>query len=356
MKKYIQFFYLSVFTMFFLNSCKMNNLGYATKTCIKCADDLYSMTITGDDGFQKFLDQGGASSADELAAYLNKFLKKGPYGRVAVSINPVEFGCTAFIVKNSDGKGGYLVGRNYDWKKCHALIIRNKPSDGYNSVSVCNLDFLGFGDDFVPEGIKNQIMALAGLYVPMDGINEKGLVVADLMAGDKEVTNQNTGKVDLTTTTAIRLLLNKAASVEEALELLNQYDIHSDIGTAHHFFIADAFGNSVVAEWIDGNLYAEKTDVLTNHYLCGEKGLLGIGSENSKNRFNVVYDEIEKANFSMDKSGVKSVLEKVKSSDSDEYEATQWSIVYDVQSEAPMQSLYWRSNFEDGAGILYSVE
>ena len=40
---------------------------------------------------------------------------------------------------------------------------------------------------------------------------------------------------DLTTTDAIRYMLNNAANVGEALSLLNNIDMHSDIGSAHHY-------------------------------------------------------------------------------------------------------------------------
>ena len=61
-------------------------------------------------------------------------------------------------------------------------------------------------------------------------MNEKGLAVSVNMIQDSVSINQDTGKPDLTTTTAIRLLLDKAANVEEALELLRQYDFHSSMG------------------------------------------------------------------------------------------------------------------------------
>ena len=75
---------------------------------------------------------------------------------------------------------------------------------------------------------------------PLDGMNKMGLVVADLMAGDQEETRQNTEKPDLTTTTAIRLLLDKAADVDEAIVLLGQYDMNASIGSAHRLSVADA--------------------------------------------------------------------------------------------------------------------
>ena len=73
------------------------------------------------------------------------------------------------------------------------------------------------------------------------------------MAGDDEETHQRSDKPDLTTTTAIRLLLDRAADVDEAVALLGQYDMNSSIGSAHHLSIADASGRSVVVEYVNGD-------------------------------------------------------------------------------------------------------
>lgn len=85
------------------------------------------------------------------------------------------------------------------------MIVQTKPEHGYASVSICNMDYLWFGEDYLPEGFGNQMLALASVYVPLDGMNEKGLCVADLMIDVDEKTCQDTGKKDLTTTMAIRL-------------------------------------------------------------------------------------------------------------------------------------------------------
>lgn len=50
------------------------------------------------------------------------------------------------------------------------------------------------------------------------------------MLQDSPGFRQDTGKLDLTTTTAVRLLLDKASDVEEALELLSQYAMHASAG------------------------------------------------------------------------------------------------------------------------------
>ena len=99
--------------------------------------------------------------------------------------------------------------------------------------------------------MTERMQSITAIYVPLDGMNAKGLVVADLTAGDDEETYQRTGKVNLTTTTAIRLLLDKAADVDEAVALLKQYDMNSSIGISHHLSIADAHGKSIVVEYVN---------------------------------------------------------------------------------------------------------
>ena len=92
--------------------------------------------------------------------------------------------------------------------------------------------------DLLPDNIKT----IAALYAPLDGMNEKGLCVAVNMISDNTTIEQNSNKPDITTTTAIRLLLDKAANVEEAIALLQQYDMHASMGMMVHFAISDVSG------------------------------------------------------------------------------------------------------------------
>ena len=112
------------------------------------------------------------------------------------------------------------------------------------------------------------MLAIAALYVPMDGINEAGLCVADLEVNEGGMEAVDTEKPDLTVTTAIRLLLNRAATVEEAVELLRQYDIHASGGISHHLAISDASGASVSVEFVDGEMVVVDTACVTNFNLA----------------------------------------------------------------------------------------
>lgn len=111
------------------------------------------------------------------------------------------------------------------------------------------------------------------------------------MIQDRDTISQNTGKTALTTTTAIRLLLNQAATVKEALELLSQYDLHASMNYMVHFAIADADGNSVAVKYIDNEIVVTKTPILTNFYLA-EREKQGIGTSQSHERFDILTETL----------------------------------------------------------------
>ncbi len=321
----------------------------AARTVTKLQEGLYSMEYKGDYGVEKLMERGGAANASELADYLVEFLSHGFYKSEQVN-KEITYGCSTISAKTENGDP--IFGRNYDWEDCSAMIIHTKPENGYESVSTACLDFLGFGDDWRPEGMSNQMMALAAIYVPLDGMNEKGLMVADLIAGDKEETHQESEKPDVTTTLAIRLMLDQCATVDEAIELLNKYDMNSDIGAAHHYSIADATGKSVVVEYINGEMVVTKADVVTNHYLsnCDKQG---IGSEQSHDRYSVLCDRLQKSGGFMEASEIRDSLRSVsQGAYNDEYEKTVWSIVYQHSPEALMAEYYWNENYDSGYFII----
>lgn len=328
MKKYVVF-WASVF----LISCQLNELGEAGKTVRELNTDLYHMTVTGDAGFERFLEQGGASSADELGEYISDYLSCGPWGTLKCAPKMGSFACSAMAAKNA--KGEALSGRNYDWNPCKTVIIRSVPEHGYSSIATANIDFLGFGDGYDPtKGAINQFKATAAIYVPMDGINEKGLVVADLLAGDDESTNQNEAdKAHITTTSSIRLLLNHASNAEEAIHLLEQYNMHSDINCAHHLFICDAQGRSLCVEWVNNKMIVTDTHVVNNHYLCAEKQGIGEGELSIKHEQTLLHAYAEH-NGVMDSEEMADAMFSAIAPD-----RTQWTIIYNQQQASA--TYYW---------------
>ena len=261
----------------------------------KLDEGLYYMEYKGDDGFDELIARGGGKTSGELADYVMAFLSKGYY-QPSITPAPAQYGCSALTAPTPEND--VLMGRNFDFSSATGLILHTVPKRGYETLTTFNVEFLGFGEDWLPEGFVNQYLALSSLFFALDGINEKGLAVADLMAGDDAVTHQETGKPALTTTSAISYLLKNAATVEEALELLRGIDMHSDIGSAHHYAIADASGKSVVVEYVNNGIVIVDSPAVTNHYLCEEK--LNVGLYEGDRRYDFLRAQLAEAGGTLD--------------------------------------------------------
>lgn len=291
------------------------------------AQALYTMVYAGDYGFDAFLEAGGASNSDEVARYISGYISRGFY---TYEVESAQSGCSTIAAATPEGAP--VFGRNFDWTDCTAMVVTTAPPDGYRSVSTVNLDFLGYDENYQPDGVANSFLALGAPYVPLDGMNEKGLCVADLVIEDAGVIAQDSGKPNLTTTTAIRLLLDKAATVEEALALLGEYDMHSDIGTMHHLAIADSAGHAVVVEYVDNVMRVTEAPVVTNFFLA-PGAMHGRGSAASKERFAILSEIYTQNSGEMDENDVKTALEAVAQQGRYEPEwKTQWSIVYNQKT------------------------
>ena len=297
----------------------------------------FAVQYEGEDGFAAFLAGGGAKTDQEVVQFLvSEFFAGNQSG---LTMNTQVFGCSTLSVQNIEG--GYLFGRNFDWNTCDALVVTSYPQDGYASISTVNLDFIRQGAGMSGGLLSDEMMTIAALYAPLDGMNEKGLCISANMIQDGATISQDTDKPDITTTTAIRLLLNQASTVEEALDLLRQYDLHASMNYMVHFAIADAAGNGVAVEYIDNEMVVVETPVLTNFYLAeGEKQ--GIGTSQSHERFDILTEAIAEKP-SMTQAEVRDALDSVSKDNFGEFESTEWSIVFD--QSALTAAYYHRENY-----------
>lgn len=240
----------------------------------KLDDGMYYMEYKGDDGFKELMARGGCNDVSVLASYVMEFLSKGYFKPDSIDVPIKPVGCSTLTVKTPED--GVMMARNFDYPYGTALIMHTIPDEGYESITTFSTDFFGFGKNYKPEGFRNQYMALTGLFLALDGLNEKGFAIAVLDAGDKVVTRQDTSKPDLTTTTAVQYLLKNAANIDEALALLKASDMNSDPGSAYHFSMADATGRSVAVEYVDNKMVVTESPFVTNHYLCEWKFQTGL--------------------------------------------------------------------------------
>lgn len=315
----------------------------ATADIAELEDGLSIVRFDGDDDFDEFLERGGASSDSEVASYLANWLLGG---NISFNAAAIPFACSTLSVQGENGER--LFGRNFDWYNCDALIVESHPTNGYASISTVNTDFIKSGAGTAGSLLlRGSILTRAALYAPLDGMNEKGLSVAVLMIEDGDTIDQNSPRSDITTTTAVRLLLNKAADVGEAVQLLESYDLHASFGYMVHLAIADASGKSVVAEYIDNELTITETPIVTNYYLAsGEK--YGVGTQQSHTRFETLRSFLDSsAEFTPD--DVREALQSVGKQNFNDGETTEWSIVFNQTNGEAWYS--HRENFESAYHI-----
>lgn len=272
----------------------------------KVDNHFYTVKYYGDYGFDDFL-KVGASNDAKLVEFVSKQILKG----FSIKVKPPNLSCSTFNAATPDGD--YIFGRNFDYKAIDMLIY-TKPENGYKSISMVNLAFIdGYKDGGnILDALWNKILVMSAPYLPLDGINEKGLAVGILQIFDKP-TWQETGKVNITSTTAIRMLLDKAATVDEAVTMLKKYDMHSSANSCYHYQIADAAGNSVIVEYVDNEMHVLKPDgkyqAATNFYLTpGKKFNFG----NGQDRYQILMNSLKEKNGVMTTRDGMSLLEKAR--------------------------------------------
>ncbi|MDE7220108.1 MAG: linear amide C-N hydrolase [Oscillospiraceae bacterium] len=314
-----------------------------TVRLLESGSPAYFMEVKGDYYFEEFLARGGASSDMEVSVFLSQKISKGFY---TAPVGAYREGCSVLSAQSADGS--HLWGRNYDWTDSVPIIVRHVPKEGYASLSTCDFQNITGSGKTLPVGMMNKMLAIAALYVPLDGVNEAGLCVADLEVNEGGMPDPDTEKPDLTITTAIRLLLDKAATVDEALALLEQYDIHPSGGISHHLAVSDASGRSVSVEFTEDGFTAIDAPAVTNFNLAN--GDPTAGGENAKERYETLTARLEQGVSTAEQ--VRDALAAVTQTDTGW--VTQWSMVYDRTN--PYITWYFKGDFTSGVTLPISSD
>lgn len=300
-----------------------------TLNSIQKVDDygMYQIEYSADYGLDQLVASGGASSDSELVSYVAGNLLKG----LPLKFNIPDFGCSTFQAQNEEGD--WLFGRNYDLNYVPSMIVKSNPDHGYASIAVANISVLGYNEEKQPDSFLSSIMSLAAPYVMMDGLNEMGFSIGVLLIRGMEPTNQETDKLDLTTTSAMRWLLDKAATVEEAVGMLENMDMHASANASYNFQMADAQGDSAVIEYVDNQLRVIRKEdgefqMLTNFLISEDVYGFGKGQD----RYTILADTLQENNGILSEKNAMSLLEAVSQNKVNEetgtLTATQWSVVY----------------------------
>lgn len=257
----------------------------------KLEDGFYMMDYSYDYDIDKMLDRGVSTNVGLLLKGMAHALfgsLKGP-------------GCTTFNSITPDGD--YLFSRNFDYLDSDYILVWTHPDDGYASISSVCAMFNGYDGDFTPENDYDRAFLLLAPYVPFDGMNEKGLSIGVLEV-EKHPTFQMTKKTNLTTTAIIRAVLDKAATVEEAIVIFEKYDMRDPliVDCTYHYQIADASGKTAVVEYVDGEMkviYPEERKDCAVDYLAAANYFLTEGVDDPDG---MGYDRVDTVYAALDAS------------------------------------------------------
>lgn len=292
---------------------------------------VYEVNYAADYKLDELLESGGAATEEELVQYILKIMLKGL--PIDIPYEIPNLACSMFVAETD--KGGYILGRNLDNQETDLAVIKTSPKDGYKSVSVVNLSFLGYTESYTPDKLLDRINMLATAYFPLDGINEKGLAVGVLQL-QAPATAQDSDKPDVGTTVAIRAMLDKCATVDEALDFLETVDMYAAAKGCYHFQIADSTGNSVVVSYVNNEMVVTQKQngilAATNFYIHD------VPFEYEKqgmDRYEILIDTLTENNGVLTAQQGMELLNKAKITGTEPDEkgrvySTQWSSIYDL--------------------------
>lgn len=291
-----------------------------------------------------------------------------------------DAGCSAFAAKTPEGK--YIMGRNFDYSHGNepiaAALVRTAPEGKLKSISLVDGYWIGyrqnlyhyFSDDVkvFNEKKKQDLSYIMGFpYLLMDGMNEAGFAICVLHL-DGKPTQQNGNANKLTTTVLMRYLLDNARSVDEAVRMVKEVDLHVPDGNGnYHFYVADATGKHAVLEYvwdeehrdarfIDDEIYYSNGKIkgfnypdvmpntlhvmtdkhcVSNFYIsptmdCSAKGPLK--SQHGKTRYDIMDFVLTQNNDCLTEERAMSLLDDVSQAENptEVTSHTQWSVVYNL--------------------------
>jgi hypothetical protein len=272
---------------------------------------LYVMNYYGGYGFGAYLKSGDAGESNS---------------NYAAPDTGIRWGCTCFAAMKSGGN--FVFGRNFDWYHRPSLLLFTNPPDAYASVSMVDLYYLGYRDSTPLTSMSDRHALLSAPSCPFDGLNEKGVAIG-MMALPEAQAPFNPRNKSLNSLQVIRLVLDYAKNTEEAIGLIQKYNVQMDGGPPIHYLIADVSGKSAVAEFVSGRMEVirnlEPWQVSTNFTIYGSAALTS-PLDAPCWRYRTVYKALSESGGRISQEGAVDLL------NSSSQATTIWSIAYGMST------------------------
>lgn len=297
----------------------------ATIRSIKRINDVpvYEINYRGDYAFDKYIITG-SKNYGEYIDYMNANLLKG-----IPKIYYDNFECSTFFARTPEGH--YILARNLDTTVTTPFVIKTNSKNGFKTVGMANLHNVNWNN----ENLISKFTALAAPYYTFDGMNEKGVAIGSLSVpvGCKSDVNDN--KITLYDYSVIRLTIEKAKSVEDAIMQLLQYNVKMEDKYPSQYMLADAAGNCAVIDYVDGSMKVVEKEgnyqIATNMLLYNNEKHQGYSSDRFKAFEKVLY---EKNGIISIEDALKLLIEQTVPGEA------QWSSVYDLTDKTMTVKFY----------------
>jgi len=250
------------------------------------------------------------------------------YGdRAAASATRPEWTCSLFATLGD--KDNVLYGRNFDWEYSPAVLLFTDPPGGYASVSMVDIAYLGFGGasagGLADLPLVERQALLDAPRMPFDGMNEHGLVVgmAAVPPGQMrpDPDKETTGSLRV-----IREMLDHASNVDEALAILQSYNIDFEGGPPLHYLMADSSGRSLLVEFYEGEMVVIPNETPWHQATNFLRASVGESAEGECWRYDKISQRLTEAEGQLTAQDAMNLLADVSQ------EGTQWSVVYGMSS------------------------
>jgi len=238
---------------------------------------------------------------------------------------PSPWACSLFAALGD--AESMLYGRNFDWEYSPALLLFTNPPDGYASVSMVDIAYLGFGGTNAGTILELPLLERQALlyapFLPFDGMNEHGLTIGmaavapGLMRPDPE-------KETIGSLMVIREMLDRAKTVAEAVDILKTYNIDMEGGPPLHYLIADRSGRSALVEFYQGEMVIITNDKPWHQATNFLRAASGESTEGVCWRYDLIIHQLENREGRLDMGQAMDLLHEVSQ------DGTQWSIVYGI--------------------------
>jgi len=147
---------------------------------------------------------------------------------------------------------------------------------------------------------------------------------------DLDEIHMDTGRKDVLYNVAVRGILDKCATVDEAVKFFENYDMNSMLGATFHLFVCDKTGRSVVIEWLGDKMYVTDNPAITNYVIGSKDYYIDPGSDD---RYEVLMKEIGACGGVADAKTAMGFLSKVGYDNKGRSGiGTEWSCVYDLDN------------------------